>query len=93
MVMPDHVHAVFQLGNTHSLSSVVQSFKKYSARQINACLGRSGLLWQKAYYDQGIPQDEALNATIRYCYENPVRRGLVSVARDYPYWRCKFKME
>ena len=54
MVMPDHVHAVFQLGNTHSLSSVIKSFKNFSAKQINICLDRSGSLWQAAYYDHGI---------------------------------------
>lgn len=93
MVMPDHVHAVFQLGNTHSLSSVIKSFKNYTAKQINIHLGRSGQLWQRAYYDHGIRKDESLIAVIRYCYENPVRCGLVTQARDYPYWKCKFKME
>ena len=93
MVMPDHVHAVFQLGNTHSLSSVIKSFKNYTAKQINIYLGRSGSLWQRAYHDHGIRKDESLDAFIRYCYENPVRRGLVTQARDYPYWKCKFEME
>ncbi len=93
MVMSDHVHAVFQLGNTHSLSSVIKSFKNFSSKQINIYLERSGSLWQGAYYDHGIRQDESLDTIMQYCYENPVRQGLVCAARDYPYWRCKFKME
>ncbi len=93
MVMPDHVHVVFQLGKTHSLSSVIKSFKNFTAKQINVSLDRNDSVWQVAYHDHGIRQNEALNAIIQYCYENPLRRGLVGAAQDYPYWRCKFKME
>ena len=93
IVMPDHVHTVIQLGNNRPLASVVKSFKNFTARQINTCLGRSGSLWQSAYYEHGIRRDESLKAIIRYCYQNPVRRGLVRAARDYPYWRCKYEME
>ena len=93
MVMPDHVHTVVQLGHKQPLSNVMKSLKNFTARQINALLGRQGQLWQEAYHDHGIRRDESLNAIIRYCYENPVRRGLVQEAKDYPYWQCKFKME
>ena len=93
MVMPDHVHAVIQLGHKQTLSNVMKSLQNFTAKQINALLGRRGSLWQENYYDHGIRRDESLNAIIRYCYENPVRRGLVREAKDYPYWRCKFKMD
>jgi hypothetical protein len=33
-----------------------------------------------------------LNKIICYCYENPVRKGLVKHLEDYPHWRCKFDM-
>ena len=93
VVMPDHIHAVIQLGSKQTLSRLIQSFKSHTAKQMNACLGRSGSLWQPAYHDQGIRRDESLNAIIEYCYHNPVRVGLVKAARDYPYWRCKYEME
>ena len=92
IVMPDHIHAVIQLGSKQTLSRLIQSFKSHTAKQVNACLGRSGSLWQAAYYEHGIRQDESLNTIIRYCYQNPVRSGLVKAARDYPFWRCKFEM-
>ena len=90
--MPDHIHAVIQLGDNQPLSRLIQSLKSFTARRINTHLGRSGPLWQAAYHDHGI-RHESLNAIIRYCYENPVRSGLVKAARDYPYWWSKFEME
>ena len=92
MVMPDHVHAVFELGNKQTLSRLIQSFKRFTANQINARLVRTGPLWQANYYDHGVRRDESLNKIIRYCYENPVRKGLVKQPEDYPHWRCKFDM-
>ncbi len=92
-VMPDHIHTVIQLGSKQTLSRLIQSFKSHTAKQINACLDRSGSIWQPAYHDHGIRRDESLNAIIEYCYHNPVRAGLVKAARDYPFWRCKYEME
>ena len=93
IVMPDHIHVVIRLGSKQTLSRLIQSFKSHTAKQINACLGLSGSFWQPAYHDHGIRRDESLNAIIEYCYQNPVRSGLVKAARDYPYWRCKYEME
>ena len=92
MVMPDHIHAVLQLSNKQTLSKLLQSFKRFTAKQINAHLVRTGPLWQVNYYEHGIRYDESLNKIIRYCYENPVRRKLVKQPEEYPYWRCKFNM-
>ena len=93
MVMPDHIHTVFQLQNKQTLPTLIQSFKKFTAKHINTKLARKGSLWQASYYEHGIRRDESLNKITRYCYENPVRKGLVAQPKDYPYWRCKFEME
>ena len=39
VVMPDHVHWLFQLGATASLSTVVKTFKARTAHSINTHLG------------------------------------------------------
>ena len=67
--------------------------KRYTAREINKHLSRDGTFWQKGYTDWGIRKEATLNDTIRYCYGNPVRKGLVVRAGDYPYWRCKYEMD
>ena len=93
MVMPDHVHTVIKLEEGQTLSKVLHSMKLFTARKINKHLSRNGSLWQKGYTDWGIRTETTLNRTIRYCYANPMRKGIVTSSQDYPYWRCKFEME
>ena len=102
MIMPDHIHAVIQLGCNQTLASVMHSFKSFTAKEINTLHSHiagqdapptgDGPVWQAGYYDRGVRGEGQLNEIIRYCYENPVRRGLVKWAEDYPYWWCKFQM-
>ena len=92
MIMPDHIHVVFQLGNRQTLSQLIQTFKRFTANQINARIKQIGSIWQDNYHDHGIRRDESLNKIIQYCYENPVRKKLVSKPEEYPHWRCKFNM-
>ncbi len=93
VIMPDHIHAVIQLSCNQTLAGVIHSLKSFTAMQINTRRSETGSIWQEGYYDRGIRGKESLNKIIRYCYENPVRKGLVKMARDYPYWWCKFKVE
>ena len=90
MVMPDHVHAIIELGVGQTLPKVLHSLKLFTARKINKHLSRHGVFWQHGYSDWAIRTEKTLNNTIRYCYANPVKKGLVESASDYPYWRCKF---
>ena len=92
MIMPDPIHAVIELGCGQTLASVMHSLKSFTAKKINVLLGETGVVWQAEYYDRGVRGEESLNEIIRYCYENPVRKGLAKRARDYPYWWCKFKI-
>ena len=93
MVMPDHLHAIVQLRKQYTLPSIMHTLKRYTTKEINKLIKQEGTVWQEGYHDSGIRGDTALNEMIRYCYENPVRKGLVETAKDYPYWRCKFEME
>ena len=93
MVMPDHIHAVFQLGNKLTLSKLIQSFKRFTAKRINTHRKQTRSIWQASFHDHGVRHDESLNKIIRYCYENPVRKGLVAQAEEYPHWRCKYAMQ
>ena len=93
MVMPDHVHTVIKLEEGQTLSKVLHSLKLFTARKINQHLSRNGSLWQKGYTDWGIREESTLNRTIRYCYMNPVEKGIVTLPQDYPYWRCKFVVD
>ena len=51
VVMPNHVHVLFEIWKT-PLPEVVQSWKRHTATQINRLLGRTGTLWQAEYWDR-----------------------------------------
>jgi REP element-mobilizing transposase RayT len=86
VVMPDHVHWLFQLGDKSDLSSTIKRFKARSAHRVNHYLNRQGTLWQKAFFDHALRQDEDLQGIARYIVANPLRAGLVEHVGDYPLW-------
>lgn len=86
VVMPDHVHWLFQLGETHSLSEVVKGYKARTAHRVNNYLNRRGALWQKAFHDHAIREEEDIREIARYIVANPLRAGLVKHIGEYPHW-------
>ena len=86
VIMPDHVHWLFQLGERMDLSAAVIRFKACSARRVNEHLNRQGALWQKSFYDHALRKDEDVRGIARYIVANPLRAGLVENIGDYPLW-------
>jgi REP element-mobilizing transposase RayT len=86
VLMPDHLHWLLQLGNGASLSRVMKSFKARSARKINRHLGRTGGVWQRAFHDRGLRENEDPWDMARYILGNPLRAGLVERVEEYPFW-------
>ena len=86
VLMPDHLHWLFQLGDKITLPSVMKRIKAISARSINHKLNRQGQVWQRSYYDQGIRCDEDVKQLSRYIIANPLRAGLVKEIGEYSYW-------
>lgn len=80
VVMPDHIHWLFQLNQTKPLSKLVQSIKSISAHQIGMPI------WQAGYYDHALRKDEDMQTVARYIVTNPIRAGLVQKIADYPHW-------
>jgi len=86
VVMPDHFHWLLQLSGNKSLQQIVNSLKGRSARKINTIQRGRGRVWQGGYHDRAIRRFEDIEVAANYLIENPVRAGLVSDRRDYPYW-------
>jgi len=86
VVMPDHIHWLFQLGDINDLSVVIKHLKARIAKELNKKLNRSGGVWQKAFYDRAIRDNEDLQQLARYIVANPLRAGLVENIEDYPHW-------
>jgi putative transposase len=82
--MPDHLHAVLE-GRTaaaHTWKAFV-GFKQMSGRWLT--IHRPGVVWQKDFYDHVFRTEEDLRRHVRYIMENPVRGGLATDWRDYPF--------
>ena len=76
VVMPNHVHVLFRLLAPHHLESVVQSWKGFSAREINRRLGKQGRLWQPDYWDRLIRNESHWLKCREYIQENPIKARL-----------------
>ena len=86
VVMPDHLHWLFVLGDKLSLSEVVAYLKGRSAHELNHHLQREGAVWQKSFHDHALRKDEDIKQIARYLVANPLRAGLVEKLNDYPLW-------
>jgi len=82
-VMPNHVHVVLRAFPGCSLSTILHSWKSYSAKAINAQLGRSGQVWSREWYDRAMRDEAQMEATVRYVERNPVAAGLAARAEDW----------
>jgi len=86
-VMPDHVHIVcWAPDGSASVPSFVRRFKSFVSNLARGS-GRSASLWQRSYHDHVVRRSEDLSEVCAYVVENPVRKGLVAEAHDYPFAR------
>ncbi len=86
VLMPDHLHWLIQLGDQVALPDVLKAFKGRSGQRINKKRSQTGPLWQKAFHDRAVRQEDDLPAIARYIVANPLRAGLVQRIGDYPHW-------
>jgi len=86
VIMPDHVHWLFALNDVFTLAQTMQRFKARSAHGVNCYLKRRGTVWQKAYYDHALRQEEDIQGVARYIVANPLRAGLAQKVGEYPLW-------
>ncbi|MEI8040276.1 MAG: transposase [Verrucomicrobiota bacterium] len=86
VVMPNHVHAVLHPTSPHTLSSILKSWKGYTATQANRLLKRTGtVFWQNESYDHCCRDDEDRGHCCTYTTLNPVTARLCSRPEDWPW--------
>jgi putative transposase len=81
--MPDHFHLLVEGREGGDLREFVRLFKSRSSYSYKRLTGVP--LWQSSYYDRVLRKDEDSLKVAEYIINNPVRRGLVSDALQYPY--------
>lgn len=85
VVMPDHVHLIYQPASHESLLRSLQALKSTSSHTLVRLHGWHAPVWQSETYDHVIRDERELYETIKYVEANPVRRGLVATAEQYPW--------
>lgn len=83
VVMPNHVHALIEVGQT-PLSKIVQNWKSIIAVEANKRLGRAGRFWQPEYWDRFMRDEEQKRKAVRYIENNPVKGRLCRTPEEWP---------
>ena len=82
--MPDHVHLVVAgMGPSANLEVFFVNAKRYPAVRFREQFGTR--LWERGGFERVLRAEEHTPDVVRYVLENPVRAGLVSHPRDYPF--------
>jgi REP element-mobilizing transposase RayT len=78
VILPNHVHVILRPlePQTQPLETILQSWKRYTSRRINALFGVKGHLWQEESFDRIIRDEEHLWRVIQYVGQNPAKAGL-----------------
>ncbi|MDQ6912776.1 MAG: His/Gly/Thr/Pro-type tRNA ligase C-terminal domain-containing protein [Verrucomicrobiota bacterium] len=94
VVMPDHVHLLFQPWIKEqddkgenifwSLGDLMHSIKSFSAKEVNRIEGTSGVLWEQERFDRYVRGDRDLEEKFHYILSNPERAGLLDPEKGYP---------
>ncbi|MEY2408286.1 MAG: putative methylase [Verrucomicrobiota bacterium] len=91
VLMPNHVHLILWPMPNQTLSDILRSRKRQSARQANLILRRTGeRFWQPESYDHWIRNDSERARIQRYIRNNPVTAGLCRAPEDWP-WSSAWK--
>lgn len=98
VIMPEHVHLIARLSKDATLATILQVLKqRYSVAMKKRALPLYRAIeqqtahpppmpvWETRYYDFNLHDPETMQRKIGYIHQNPVKRGLVNHARDWPW--------
>lgn len=71
VIMPNHVHVLFSPVGDNPVQSIVGSWKKFSAHEINKMLNRTGSVWERESFDRMVRNDGDFEAKFNYIEANP----------------------
>jgi putative transposase len=97
VVMPSHIHWVFRpleswvrelepdAKEPTPRERIMHSIKRFTARECNQRLQLQGAFWQQESYDHWMRDADELERIINYVEYNPVKAGLISDAKLWPF--------
>jgi len=82
--MPDHLHLLVSGADDKSnLKKFVNLLKQKSGYWFKKNYNEN--VWHISYYDHVLRKEESIEGVARYILDNPVRKGLVSDYKEYPF--------
>lgn len=89
-IMPNHVHLVCtpletEAGAYHSLTAILHSLKRHTAREANKLLPRQGAFWQPESCDRAVRDESELRRIVDYVLNNQAKAGLVDTWEEWPW--------
>lgn len=85
VLMGNHFHLLLTPQTADGLPQMMQAVGRRYVRYFNDTHHRSGTLWEGRYKSTLVQAERYLLACMAYIDLNPVRAGMVSQARDYPW--------
>jgi len=74
VIMNDHVHVLVRPSTGCALAQIVQSWKSFTANQLQRQHGRRGAVWQGEYFDRVVRDDDEYEQKRDYILNNPSKR-------------------
>ena len=93
VVLPEHLHTMWQLPDDDDDFSVrwmrikrlfTESLIK-TGEKVNKNYQGEPLVWQNRFWEHALRNEKDYENHVNYIHYNPVKHGLVSRARDWPY--------
>jgi putative transposase len=79
LLMPDHLHMIAAFAPGQIMAEAIRNWKRLTARQ-------AGVVWQRNFFDHRLRSKDELQHKTDYIAQNPVRRGLIAHADDWPHF-------
>lgn len=77
--MPDHIHLLITPNPDFSISSLMRTWKSYTARMFD-------IHWQSDFFEHRLRSNESSSNKAYYMELNPVRAGLMKESKEWKWF-------
>ena len=93
VILPEHLHCIIALPpNENNYSEIIRKIKAHFTKGLvkqgvtfNKTTNGQYDYWQRRFWEHTIRNERDLTTHINYIHYNPVKHGLVSTVREWPY--------
>jgi REP element-mobilizing transposase RayT len=79
LLMPNHVHLLLSFDARVEIAKVIGDWKRWISTH-------HGIIWQENFFEHRVRDDKNLQEKADYILHNPVRAGLISDEKEWPYF-------